>query len=160
MKAVAIILVIVCLAAFAGVGYLYMSANLVVEACGVVAADAVDQPDYFASLQAGLQNGTFMGTRFVSDTPKNAEDCVFYTYTVRLKNNCFLPAEVVELQVTPRDGDMLQIGVQEEKSIPARGRGELSATILTKKGGHNVRELKITCYFWGLPFTIRTAWGS
>ncbi len=33
----------------------------------------------------------------------------FFTYTVRLKNNCLLNCDMVELQVTPRDGDIIQL---------------------------------------------------
>ena len=80
---------------------------------------------------------------------------MFYTYTVRITNRSFLPVEVIELQVTPISGDFLQIGDLEEHSLASGSSLDLSATILTGKQSHNVRELTVSYYIWGLPIFSR-----
>lgn len=160
MKAFGIFLIILCLLAMTGVGYLYLTANLTVEACGVTAMEATDQQALFDELQARTEKGTLIGTPFTAAAFPKASDCLFYTYTVRLRNNCFLPADLVELQVTPISGDVLQIGDTEAHVLDGRSTGEIRATILTDRNLRNVRELTVTCYFWGLPFQVKTAYGK
>ena len=155
MKPVAIFLIILCVAALAGVGFLFATANLTVTGTGCVATDGADQAETFALLKNQVATDTFTGTPFRTEEMGEAGEYQFYTYTVRLRNDCFLKAEVVELQVTPMDGDVLQMGDGEEHSLRARSTGDISATILTEKGKHNVRELTVSWYFWGLPFTTR-----
>ena len=89
----------------------------------------------------------------------DAANYQFYTYTVRLKNSCFLAADMVEVQVTPMEGDVLQIGDTSAKVLAARTTGDIQATILTDINMHAVRELNVTYYMWGLPFTLRTTYG-
>ena len=49
MKYFAILSVLILIVTLVGVGYLYMNANIYVEAVGVVAVDAPSQADLFAS---------------------------------------------------------------------------------------------------------------
>ena len=135
MKYIAILLVVVLLACVGGVGWLYLNANVTVAATGVIAV---------------FQQGTL----------GEAEGYQFYTYTVRLNNGCFLTADMVEVQVTPMEGDVLQLGDDTARALPARTTGDIQATILTDVNMHAVRELNITYYMWGLPFTLRTTSGK
>lgn len=155
MRAVAVILVILCLAAFAGIAYLYISSGVLVTGTGCIAADAVHQQEYFDSLKTSLRNETFSGTVFSAEDIGNPDQYQFYSYTVRLKNNTFLNAEAVELTVSPMNGDILQIGDTEMHTLRAQTSGDITAMILTAKGMHNVRELTVSWYFWGLPFSVR-----
>ena len=41
-------------------------------------------------------------------------------------------------------------------ALPAHTIGDVTATILTSKDMHAIREANITYYIWGIPFTIRT----
>lgn len=156
MKYVAILLVVVLIASAAGVGWLYMNANVVVEATGVMAVDAATQPELFARLRNQVETGRVNGTLFQSGTLGSAEQYQFYTYTVRLRNDCFFTADMVELQVTPMTGDVLQLGDETARALPARTSGDIQATILTDASMHSVRELNITYYMWGMPFSLRT----
>lgn len=159
MKKVAILSVVLLIAALIGLGALYLTANVTVEAVGVIAVEASTQPDLFAELKEQQRSGYVTGTSYTSDPIGSAENYQFYTYTVRLKNNCFLTADMVELQVTPMEGDVLQIGATSAKALPARSTGDIQATILTDVNMHAVRELNVTYYMWGAPFTIRTTYG-
>lgn len=160
MKPLAIILVILVLAALVGVGYLYFTANLTVTFASVTATDPMTQTDVFTQLKNSLENDTFVGTRYSTASLNGPEDYLFYTWAVRLENNSFLPADTVEIQVTPMTGDVLLYGDPAEHTLAARSSGELSATILTARSMHSVREAIVTWYVWGLPFSARVTLGK
>ncbi len=159
MKSFAIILIVLCIAALAGVGYLYMTSNVTVTGTGCTASDAADMADTFYALRQGIEKESFTGTLY-QVKPQLSEPSAyqFYTYKIRIQNASFLPAEAVEIQVTPMDGDVLQIGDQVRHDLKARSVGDFTATILTTKEMHNVRELKITWYIWGVPFSAKVTY--
>lgn len=159
MKYAAIAAVLLLIACLIGVGYLYLTANVTVEAIGVVAVEASTQPDLFNQLRQQVENQAVVGTAFTTAPLGDAENYQFYTYTIRLKNNCFVTADMVEVQVTPMQGDVLQLAYEAARALPARTTGDLGATILTDVNMHSVRELNISYYMWGMPFTIRTTYG-
>ena len=157
MKYIAILSVLVLIVTLVGVGYLYMTANIVVEAVGVIATDAPSQEALFNELKAQVRLGSVVGTPYVPDMELSGpEDYQFYTYTVRLKNNCTVPADMVELQITPMAGDILQIGSSADVKLPAGQTVDAIATILTSKDMHAIREVSITYYIWGVPFSMKT----
>ena len=159
MRVAAVLLMVLCLAAVGLTGYLYLNANMVITGIDCIAADAAGSGE-FEAVREQLDSGTFAGTPFENGGLGPAEDYQFYTYTVRLQNGTFVRAEVAEVQVSPMQGDVLQLSGGNVKSLPARSRGSLQATILTRKGNHNVRELMITYYLWGLPFFVRTTYSA
>lgn len=159
MKYAAIAAVLLLIACLIGVGYLYLTTNVTVEAIGVVAVEASTQPDLFNQLRQQVEDQSVVGTAFSTAPLGDAENYQFYTYTIRLKNNCFVTADMVEVQVTPMQGDALQLADETARALPARTTGDLGATILTDVNMHSVRELNISYYMWGVPFTIRTTYG-
>ena len=111
MKRFAIVSVVLLLIALLGVGAMYMTSNVTVIAQGVTALEAYRNYDLFTDLSAQVRAGAVVGTSFVAPQElSSAEDYVFYTYTFRLENNTTLPAEMIEVQITPMSGDILQIG--------------------------------------------------
>ena len=176
MKAIAILMVIALVVAVCGVGYLYMTANVSVVAVGMTATEATVQQATFDKLKTdhaenlvtmkelinftynlgsydyypGVRNDTELG---------EAQAYQFYTYTVRLRNFSMLTCDMVELQVTPREGDVLQMGNEQSKALSAGATGDISATVLTSVESLPVRELIITYYVWGIPFTVKTTYG-
>jgi len=160
MKYVAILSVLVLIAAIVGVGYLYLTANVIVEAGGVIAVEAATQQELFGDLKQQAESGHVLGTAYTSAPLGEAGDYQFYTYTVRLRNNCFVTADMVEVQITPMEGDVLQLGDDTARALPARSTGDIQATILTRIGMHSVREMNVTYYMWGVPFHLKTAYGS
>ena len=159
MKYIAILTVLLLIASLIGVGYLYLTSNVTVEAIGVVAVEASTQPEMFERLRQQVENQSVIGTAFTTQPLQDISNYQFYTYTIRLKNNCFVKADMVEVQVTPMTGDVLQLADESARALPARTTGDLSATILTDVNMHSVRELNISYYMWGVPFTIRTTYG-
>ncbi len=160
MKPLAIILVILVLAALVGVGYLYFTSNLTVSFSSVVATDPVNQMEAFSQIRTAVENVTFIGTRFSAEQLGGPEDYLFYTWTVHLENKSFLPADTVEIQITPMTGDVLLLGDTEEHSLDSRKTADLTATVLTSRGMHSVREATVTWYVWGLPFHARITLGK
>lgn len=157
MKYFAIITVLILIATLVGVGYLYMNANVFVEAVGVIATDAVSQYELYEDLRDQLRLGAVAGTPYIAATELSGpENYQFLTYTIRLRNNTSVPADMVELQVTPMAGDVLQIGSFEDVKLPAGRSVDATATILTDVNMHPIREVTITYYIWGVPFTLKT----
>ena len=155
MRAAAIILLILCLAAAGLTGYLYFNTSVIITGITCIATDAAEQAELFAQLKTQAQNGTFTGMPFATAEIGEAGSYQFYTYTVHMTNQTFVKAEVAEVRITPMNGDVLQMTENEARTIPARKEGTVQATILTTKDMHNVRELTVTYYLWGLPFSER-----
>ena len=159
MKPFAIILIILVLAAVGGLGYLYLTSNLDVRFVSCVATDAVSQAEYFDTLRSRLDSSSFIGTRFSETTLGTADQYQFLTYTVRLNNHSFLKADVIEIRITPMQGDVLQVGDEYVHDLPSGQQADLSAMILTTREMHSVREATVSYYFWGIPFTAKLTLG-
>ena len=159
MKYAAIFMVLLLIASLVGVGYLYLTANVTVQAVGVTAVEASTQPALFEELARQVENRQVLGTAYTSAPLGGIENYQFYTYTVRLRNYSFVTADMVEVQVTPLEGDVLQMGDDTARALPARSTGDITATILTDVNMHSVRELIVTYYMWGVPFSLKTAYG-
>lgn len=159
MKYVAALMVVLLVAGIVGTGYLYMTANLVVVATGLAVHPAQEQQANFDDLKNRMELGAVHGTTFTSQIPGDAADHTFYTYTLRLRNDCFLDLDMIEVQIVPVEGDILQMGDTQPHGLAARSTGDISATILTTAGNHSVREIIITYYVWGVPYTLKTTYG-
>ena len=160
MKPLGIILIILVLAAVVGVGYLYLNANLDIRFEACIATDGMTQIDYFNTLKSKVASSAFVGTRFTGGGLGTADQYQFLTYTVHLSNHTFLKAEVIEIRITPMQGDILQIGEEDAHDLPSGQQMDLSATILTGRTMHSVREATVSYYFWGIPFTTRLTLGK
>ena len=159
MKYAAILLVFLLLAALAGVGWLYAASTVSVEAVVCEAVEASAQPLLFADIRLKMEEGALVGTAFADAAPGEAEDYQFCTYTLRLRNATAVNADMVEAQVTPMAGDVCQLGAARALALPGRSAGDISVTILTSAQSHPVREITVTYYLWGIPFTLKTAYG-
>ena len=153
-------MIVLVLAAVIGVGYLYLNARLDIRFDSCIATDGATQADPFSTLKAKLGAQTFIGTRFTHDEPGTADQYQFLTYTVHVDNHSFLKAEVMEIRVTPMQGDILQIGDELVRDLPSGRQADLSVTILTAREMHSVREATVTWYFWGIPFSEKITLGK
>ncbi len=168
MKAAGIILIILCIAALAGVVYYYASSSLTVAYVDCVATDPMSQPELMELLKARLEEKTFSGLKLASDTEFSPADCLLYTWTVRISNRTRIPAKAAEIRIIPLSGDIIQMnGTVETMIDPERetviepGQDELiRITVLTGAGMHHVREAIISWYLWGMPFSQRMTIGQ
>ena len=141
------------------VGYFFFTAKVTVADCDITGSAAAIQPDLFAQVKQYAALDAFQGTLFSSEAIGDAAGYAFITYTIQLSNQCLVPIDMIEIQVVPQEGDILQIGNYEARSLQPKTQGSVSATILTNKDSHSVREVLITYYVWGVSFSIRYTCG-
>jgi len=159
MKYVAWILVIILLALIAAGVYLYMNTNITITSINMSAYPAAQWEDHFDEYKKGIESSTAIGTIFDTTPLSQIDQYVFNTYTVSVLNNSFIPAEMVELQIVPAQGDVLQTLTADVVSIPSKSQGQVSATVLSNKDAHNVRQVIVTYYLWGYYFTLTKTYG-
>lgn len=155
MKPLGIILIVLVLVAIAAVGYLYLNAKLDISFKECIATDGITQIEFFDNLKANVDASAFIGTRYTNEELTTADQYQFLTYTLHFNNHSLLKAEVIEIRITPMQGDVLQIGEVTAYDLPSGKQMDLSATILTDRAMHSVREATVSYYFWGIPFTTK-----
>ena len=141
------------------VGYFFFTAKVTVADCDSTGRAASTQPDLFQQMKEYVALDAFPGVMFSDEPIGDAAEYAFITYTLELSNECLVPIDRIEVQIIPRAGDVLQIGDTQVHSLSPKTSGSVTATILTQKDSHSVREVKITYYVWGVSFTIRTTCG-
>lgn len=158
MKYFAIISVLILILALVFVGNLYMTSNVTVEPAGVTVVSAADSPELFAELAEQVRLGAVVGTPFVDAMELDSvENYRFITYTVTVRNNTRIPAELAEMQISPVAGaDILQVGSFEDVAVPAHGTATLTATILTTASSTSGQAASVSYYMWGIPFNLKT----
>ena len=119
MKPLGIILIILVLVAVVAVGYLYLNAKLDITFKECIATDGITQIDFFDNLKSKVDASTFIGTRFTNNELTTADQYQFLTYTLHFNNHSFLKAEVIEIRITPMQGDVLQIGEESAYDLPS-----------------------------------------
>lgn len=152
----AIAMLVVTVAGAGVVLYALTTMEPQVESISVAVTPADQVADTFDAVLTQVENGTFSGRQYTSAEDLLAQDCAFITYTVRLKNMGFFPAEWISLTVAPQqsaDGasrDVLQLGDDHAYVLTTGSRGDLTATILrTGDAGDTARALTISCYVFG-----------
>lgn len=131
----------------------------------VLAADS--QPQEFMRLQQAIENRSLIGTAFVDELPGEAKDYRFVVYTLAIHNRGFLPAEMVELHVSPAAGDMASYtdlsaqGRIPDITVSGGSTGSVRCVLLTRADSRQstVRELFVSYHIWGHPFTIKLTYG-
>ena len=156
MKILAIAALLVTIAGASAV--LYGVNTLVPEVVHVTASvtPAVQEEDTFDAIIKQAQQGTFAGRMLLGGLDVPAEEASFITYTVRLKNKGFFPAEWISLQAAPREDvsqgthDILQIDQYGANVLSAGSEGDIAATVLTTIDPANTYTvLEGSCYVLG-----------
>lgn len=139
----------------------FQNCRVTVTGVSAMAVDASSQPELFNQLAIQVMEDAVIGTRFSNEASlSSAEDYQFITYQVQFRNGCFVPAEMVEVQITPMGDDVMQIGSQQQTDIAPGETGIIDATILTGKTMHPVREIIVTCYILGKPIRTKCVYGQ
>lgn len=156
LKVLAIAALIVTIA---GAGLVLYGINTlvpVVEMTSATVTPAAQAQDIFEQTVRQLREKTFTGSVFAEADGLSAESCSFITYTVRLANKGFFPAEWIALEIMPQadaDGesfDVLQLDNNGANVLGARSRGDLAATILRRGDAQQTqRAYRVTCYVLG-----------
>lgn len=143
------------------VGYLFLTAQVQVVDIQVKGTPAAADTQAFENLKQSVLDGTFQGTLFQKPLEwKEADEYVYLTYTIRLRNNCLVPLDMVEAQVVPQSSDILQMAQLDVRSLDLKSEGDLTVTILAPKDTHSVREMIITYYLWGVSGSVKALSGT
>ena len=121
---------------------------------------AQDAADTFAALVSQLENNTFGGKIFGGTGDLRAEECAFVTYTVRLKNRGFFPAEWISMELLePAEGDVLALPDDSRHALPAGSMGDMQLTVLRRTDAQTgaARVLRVTCYVFGRKIVFDVA---
>lgn len=143
------------------VGYLFLTAQVQVVDIQVKGTSASADAQAFEKLKQSVLDETFQGTLFQKPLEwKDADEYVYLTYTVRLRNSCLVPIDMVEAQVVPQSSDILQLAQLDVRSLDLKSEGGLTVTILAPKDTHSVREMIITYYLWGVSGSVKALSGQ
>ncbi len=133
MKILAILALVATIAGAGAVlyGINTLAPQVVQTAANVTEAQSV--ADTFDDMVTRLENGTFGGRIFGGTDDLRAEDCAFVTYTVRLQNKGFFPAEWISMElVEPKDGDVLALPDDSRHALAAGSVGDMQLTVLRR----------------------------
>lgn len=156
MKALAIAVLIITIAGAGAVLYGINTLEPVVEQTQVLVTPAEQAQAVFDDALAQVSSGTFTGRVFVQPGMLASKDCTFLTYTVRLANKGFFPAEWVSLDIQPIEGDVLQLDNVQANVLSSGSRGDMNATVLhVGDASHTPRNYVINCYVFGRKVTLQ-----
>ena len=110
MKKLAILLILLTAAVGGAIGYGLFRTNLQVTAKGLQKTPASEKPGEFQALRDAALGQRLLGTVLKKEIGEDPAGYSLYTYTLRLKNNGFVDAEMVEMQISPASGDVLFYG--------------------------------------------------
>lgn len=143
------------------VGYLFLTAEVQVIDIDVQGISAASDPIAFETLKQSIEQGTFYGTLYQKPIEwRDASEYVYLNYTLRIRNNCLVPIDMIEVQVVPQAGDILQTADLQVKSLDLKSEGDLSVQILAPKDTHSIREMIVTYYLWGVSGSVKTVYGQ
>jgi len=141
------------------VGYLFLTAEVRVMDITAQVFSAADDLAAFESLKKAVEEGTFQGTVYHKPSHwKKAEEYIYLTYTLRVRNDCLVPIDMLEVQVVPQSSDVLQIGDFNVRSLDLKSEGDLTVRVLAPRETNPVREMIVTYYLWGVSGSLKTTY--
>ena len=160
LKFVAIALVALLIVMVGLVGYLFLTAEIQVVEVNAKGISAASDVERFEALKESIQNDTFYGTLYQKPREwKDASEYVLLTYKLRVRNNCLVPIDMLEVQVVPNPNDIAQLPSLDVKSLDLKSEGEIEVQILTARESHSIRELLVSYYLWGVSGNVKTVYG-
>lgn len=155
MKVLAIVVLIATILGAGAVLYGIKTLVPIVEQASTAATPAVQAQDVFEDIASQIANETFTGRVFADAQGLSADNCTFLTYTVRLANKGFFPAEWISLDIQPKEGDLLQMDNYKANVLASGSQGDISATILHRGDDVDMqRAFTINCYVFGKKLSL------
>lgn len=154
MRTVAWIMVALVLCVGAALAYSLYAAELGAVVIGVEVTPASDRAEEFSALRQAVEERSLIGVLFLAEPLGEPGEYEFHTYTVRGKNNGFLPADWIRMDVRPEAGDVLQIDKESANQLPAMSEGVMELTVLAKRGSGAERELSMTYFIWSRLYRV------
>lgn len=161
MKVFAVLMIVICLLTFAAIGYVYLNANIIVTPLGVSVAEASSDSSFFDRIRTGILNDTLTGTVFSRNVPEEAGAFVINTYRVSIENRSFVSIDLPELTITPFSSDIAGVTAADPPLKLSPGKStELVFQVLSGNNTGSAREISVTWYIFGIPFSVQTSCGS
>lgn len=157
LKAAAIASVSLLLVMALMVGYLFLTAEVQVVKISAQGIPLSEQE--LQKIKTSVAEDTFLGTLY-QEPLEWGTDYVALEYTLRIRNNCLVPIDMIEAQVVPQSSDILQFADLDVHSLDLKSEGDLKVRILTPKDSHPIREIIVTYYVWGVSFSLKTTYGA
>ena len=156
MKALAIIVLLVTIAGAGTLLYAVNNLSPAVVQQSVLVTPAQQAQEIFDAAADQLASETFTGRVFADASGLDAQNCAFVTYTVRLENKGFFPAEWVSLDIHPAgQADVCQLDNYSANVLASRTQGDIAATVLTSSDAADApRAYTITCYVFGQKIVL------
>ncbi|MDR2506175.1 MAG: hypothetical protein LBD16_08760 [Oscillospiraceae bacterium] len=149
MKKLAVILLVLALILAAGALYLRLGANLKPISASVKELPASENLSQWATLYVEMSDGTFQGT-IVDGTPMGeAEEYVFRTYSIELRNLGIIKAEAITVTIKPGGGDVAIYGEPRLFALPAFSNGTIETTVLSSVNSDSRRAAVVDYYVFG-----------
>lgn len=159
MRIFAWVMVVITVLVLGVAGYELATLKLGTEAVQVTVTPASQNQTLFESMRSGMDNDSLTGRVFRREAIGNAEEYVFVTYTVPVKNMNLLSAEWIELVVTPQEEDIAQISTGDAQKLPGLSRANLSATVLCKMDAQTASarpiSLELNYFLFGRPYSFK-----
>ena len=154
IAAIALLLVMVSL-----VAYLFLTAE--VQVVNISAEGKEINAEDFDALKTAIDQETFYGTLYQKPFEwKASSEYVRLTYKIKLRNNCLVPIDMIEVQVVPQADDILQFPDLDVKSLDLKSEGVIETSILAPKNTHSIRDMIVTYYLWGVSGNLKTVYGQ
>ncbi len=154
MKALAKFLcVVVLLVALTGL-YIFHACDVTVTSGGGLVESAADRIQAFDSIRYSMTVGSSSLVPYQTGISGNADQYVFVTYTLNLKNTNLLPVEWIQIDLQPQKGDVLMLKPAVE-DVPPFSEGIITLVLMTDRAAASyARSATLSYYVYGHEFKI------
>ena len=154
MKALAKFLTLVTVLVLLAGGYIFWASELKVTPVRGLVESAADRASAFESIRQSTEIGSPDLIMFQNDITAAADQYVFVTYTLRMRNMNILPAEWIQIDLTPQTGDVLMVKATVE-DVPGFSEQLVSVVLLTDRTTASyARAASLSYYVYGHEFSV------
>ena len=154
MRVVAWALLVITICAGLLIAYSLYAAELKVIQAEVRVVPAAGMVTQFQGLHRAVQERALLGKAFQEGPADDPTAYDFHIYTVHLRNNGFIPADWVRLDVLPQPGAVLQSDGEGAGYVPAMSPGEIQLVVLAQRGANPARQLSLTYFIWSRSYNL------
>ncbi|MBQ8954072.1 MAG: hypothetical protein IJ048_08135 [Clostridia bacterium] len=159
MRIFAKFLTVITVLALLLAGYVVWASDAQVNAEGYKVEAAADRADSFSGVVNALRSGSDSIVAYQSGVAGSADQYVFVTYTIRMRNSDFIPFEWIDLALENKPGDVLLVKPTVQ-DIPALNQSLLSFTLMAERGIVDYeRQATLSYYVYGhykeMPLTLK-----
>ena len=160
MRAIAKFLTLVTALVLLAGGYLIWASELKVTPAGVVVESAADRIQAFEGIRESSEVGSPDLVMYENSITGGPDQYVFVTYTLKMRNLNALPAEWLQIDIEPVEGDVLMVKAIVE-DVPAFSEQLFTVVLMTSRSvGDYSRKATLSYYVYGheisVPLVLRS----